>query len=71
MVRPWLALSPALATGVAAGLDHVRELFDAPVVVLRDLVVLRCSALVHPLKRSMALARPDPVPTYCLSAISW
>ena len=40
MVWSWLALSTAVAAGVAAGLDHVRELFNAPVVVLRDLVEL-------------------------------
>ena len=73
-----LALSAALSPGVTAGLGHVCELFNASIVLLCDLVelsaapfVFRCSTLVQPLNRSMALARPEPVPTYCLSAISW
>ena len=32
--------------------------------------VLRCSTFVQPLKHSMALARPEPVPTYYMSVIS-
>ena len=49
MVGPWLALSAAFASGVMAGLNQFRELFDASVVLFRNLAELERRSVRVPL----------------------